>query len=87
VIALGYLTHNHFSRANAMRYKLHKGSGLLWLLVISVAACVLLAGCKLFTPRDEPDSGKSADGNKTSPWARPLRDERALEVERNLGGL
>jgi hypothetical protein len=70
-----------------MRNDLHRGGSPRWLSLTLVAACVLMSGCRLFAPRDDSDSAKSADAKKTSLWNRPLRDERALEVERHLGGL
>ena len=70
-----------------MRNDLQRGGSPRWLSLTLVTACVLMSGCKLFAPRDDSDSAKSADAKKTSLWNRPLRDERALEVERHLGGL
>jgi hypothetical protein len=58
---------------------------LLW--VISIAACLALASCRLLAPRDKSSNSPKADSTKASRWTGQLRDERAIEVERHMNGL
>jgi hypothetical protein len=55
-------------------------------LVISIAACLSLAGCRLFAPRDESPDDDTSSSTKFFRWFEQLRDERALEVERHMSG-
>jgi uncharacterized membrane protein YdfJ with MMPL/SSD domain len=70
-----------------MRNKLQKVHRVRWLmLVISIAACLPLGGCKLFAPHDKSSDTGKADNTKASRWNGQFRDERALEVERHMSG-
>jgi hypothetical protein len=70
-----------------MRNKQKNASHVRWLLsVISIAACLPLASCRLFAPHDKTSDVGKADGTKVSRWIGQLRDERALEVERHMNG-
>jgi len=70
-----------------MRNKPQKVHRVRWLLsVISIAACLPLASCRLFAPRDKSSDAGMADSTKASRWIGQLRDGRALEVERHMNG-
>lgn len=70
-----------------MRNKLQKVHRVQWLLsVIAITACLPLASCRLFAPRDKSSDAGTADSTKPSRWIGQFRDERALEVERHMNG-